>query len=90
MSVAYTSGRSVCSLSLAGIMGSKPSPGGNGRLSVVSVVCCQVRGSCVRRMTRPPRGILRSVLCPTSVIAKPRMGESTVRNRFEAHLVEPK
>ena len=34
----------VCGCSLAGIMGSNPT-GGNGSLSVVSVVCCQVEVS---------------------------------------------
>jgi hypothetical protein len=34
----------VCGRSLAGIVGSNPA-GGNGRLSLVSVVCCQVEVS---------------------------------------------
>jgi hypothetical protein len=45
---------------------------GRGCLSLVSVVCCQVVS--LRRADHSSRGVLPSVVCPMSVIVKPRKG----------------
>jgi len=58
----------VCGSSPAGVVGSNP-VGGNGCLSLVSVVCLQVR--CLCRADHSSRGGLPNVVC-LSEIVKPR------------------
>ena len=44
----------------------------SGYYTLVCVVCCQ---RSLRRVDHSPRGILRSLVCPMSAIAKPRKGK---------------
>ena len=58
----------VCGRSLAGIAGSNPA-GGRGYVSLVSVVCCQVKVYATGRSD--VQGVIPSVVC-LSAILKPR------------------
>jgi len=53
-------------------------------LFLVNVVCCQVERS-LRRADHSSRGFLPSVVCPMSVIAKPRTGRPWLRIGSKRH-----